>query len=320
MKKIIAAAVATAFVAPAFAADVSVSGTTIFNYITDDRAATGDKVATDDQAITVKATQELSNGMTVTSTFNLVHDGAANDLDNQGSNLTIAGDFGKLGIGDVSGALDATGDWTDISPVFGGYRADGDDMNMNWTLPAIVPNLTINASYSPDGANLAGDDPFSTQGLGGSAYSLTYNMGSVAVYYGSETYDENHGEANVDSYGVKYSSGPIYFAVEVGSGDNMDQSASALSVLQTSATDDKNYDFAGVAGSYKMGDTTLGFEQQTAEEKGTSGNTKVADETTVFVAQSLGGGVTVYAATSTDAGSSAQTDVTRNALGIKFAF
>ena len=319
MKKIIAAAVATALVAPAFAADVTVSGTTIFNYITDDRATKGDKVATDDQAITVKATQELSNGMTVTSAFNLVHDGTGNDLDNQGSNLTVAGSFGKLAIGDVSGALDATGDWTDVSPVFGGYALDGDDMNLNLTLPQLVPNLTINVSYSPDGANLAGDEPFKTEGEGGSAYSLTYTAGSFAVYYGAEKYDEAATqEAATQSYGIKYSAGPIYLALEAGSADDIDQTA--FGTAHATNITNKDMKFMGIAGKYAMGDTTFGFEKQEAEEKGSSANTKRLDETTIFVSQSLGNGVDVYAATSTDEGGPSDTDVTRQAVGIKFAF
>jgi hypothetical protein len=319
MKKIIAAAVATAFVVPAFAADITLSGSMTMEYITDDRSTVGDKLATNDPGINVKATQELANGMTVTSSFSVVHDGASQDLDSQGENLSLAGAFGTVSIGDVSGALDATGDWTDISPVFGGYSLDGDDMNFNWKLPTLVEGLTVNVSYSPDGVNYAGDDPFKTEGEGGSAYSLTYAMGDVSVYYGAEKYDEAATqEAATQSYGLKYSSGPIYVAVEIGSADDIDQTSFGTA----HATDITNKDmkFSGVAASYNMGATTFGFEKQEAEEKGTSGNTKRKDETTVFLNHDLGDGVTVYAATTTDNGGPADTDVTQQAVGIKFAF
>jgi len=319
MKKIIAAAVATAFVAPAFAADVTISGKTVFDYITDDRSTAGDKIAANDQAFTVKASQELENGMSVTSTFNLVHDGTGNDLDNQGSNLAVSGSFGKVAIGDVSGALDATGDWTDVSPVFGGYKLDGDDMNLAWTLPTIVPNLTLAVSYSPDGANYAGDEPFKTEGEGGSAYSATYSAGAFAVYFGAEKYDEAATqEAATQSYGVKYTSGPIYVAIEAGSADDIDQTA--FGTAHATNITNKDMKFMGIAGTYSMGDLTLGFEKQEAEEKGSSANTKRLDETTIFVSQSLGDGVNVYAATSTDEGGPSDTDVTRQAVGISFAF
>jgi len=319
MKKIIALAVAGAFVAPAFAADVTVGGSATYNYVTDDRATLDDKVEGDDVAINFGATQELDNGMTVTATFNLVDD-TTGGLDNQGTNLKVSGAFGTLNIGDVSGAMDAVGDWTDQSPIFGGYRNDGDDMALNYTLPSIIPGVKINASMSPNGANFAGDDPFTTEGEGGTALSLEYTNGAVAVYYGEETYDEAATqEASTSSYGIKYSAGPMYFAVEAGSADNMDQSAS-LGVAHATAISNKSLDFMGIAGTYSMGATKIGFEKQEVEEKAAAGNTKRVDETTLFVSQDLGNGVSVYAATSSDDGGPADTSVERQAIGIKFAF
>jgi len=319
MKKIIAAAVAAAFVAPAFAAEVTVSGALTYNYISSDAASTGDKLENDDNKIVVTATEELANGISVKGNFNLVDD-TTGGLDNQGTSLTLSGAFGSLGLGDVSGALDATGDWTDVSPVFGGYRMDGDDMAIAYTLPAIIPNTTIVASVSPDGANFAGDDPFNTEGEGGNAVSITYSAGAFSVYYGEETYDEaTSQEANTDSMGVKYSSGPIMIAYETGTGTNLDLSAGTYPAHATASTDIKA-DFTGLAGVYTMGDTKIGFEMQKIEDKSSSTTVDRLDETTVFVSQSLGGGVSVYAATSSDNGGPDDTDLTRNALGVSFAF
>jgi len=324
MKKIIALAVASAFVAPAFAADVSVSGAITYNYISSDAAATGDKVESDDNKVVFTATEELANGMSVKGNFNLVDD-TTGGLDNQGTSLTLSGEFGKLALGDVSGALDATGDYTDVSPVFGGYRMDGDDMAISYTLPALIPNVTVVGSVSPDGANFAGDDPFNTEGEGGSSVSVTYSAGAFSVYYGTETYDEDVQPAvaqvaDTDSMGVKYSSGPIMVAFETGSGKNMDLSAGTFPAHATALTD-VDVDFTGVAGTYSMGDTKIGFEMQKIEDKTTPTSvTNRLDETTLFVTQSLGGGVSVYAATSSDEGGEDDTDVTRNAVGISFAF
>jgi len=319
MKKIIAVAVATAFVAPAFAAEVTLSGALTYNYITSDAANTGDKLENDDNKIVVTATEELANGISVTGNFNLVDD-TTSGLDNQGTSLTLSGEFGSLGLGDVSGALDATGDYTDVSPVFGGYRMDGDDMAIAYTLPAIIPNVKIVASVSPDGANFAGDDPFNTEGEGGNAVSVTYSAGAFSVYYGEETYDEaGSQEANTDSMGVKYSSGPIMIAFETGTGTNLDLAASTFPAYATALTNIKA-DFTGLAGVYTMGDTKLGFEMQKIEDKSSATTVDRLDETTVFVSQSLGGGVSVYAATSSDNGGPSDTDLTRNALGVSFAF
>jgi len=319
MKKIIAVAVATAFVAPAFAAEVTLSGALTYNYISTDAANTGDKLENDDNKIVVTATEELANGISVTGNFNLVDD-TTSGLDNQGTSLTLSGEFGSLGLGDVSGALDATGDYTDVSPVFGGYRMDGDDMAIAYTLPAIIPNVKIVASVSPDGANFAGDDPFNTEGEGGNAVSVTYSAGAFSVYYGEETYDEaGSQEANTDSMGVKYSSGPIMIAFETGTGTNLDLSAGTFPAYATALTNIKA-DFSGLAGVYTMGDTKLGFEMQKIEDKSSATTVDRLDETTVFVSQSLGGGVSVYAATSSDNGGPSDTDLTRNALGVSFAF
>jgi len=319
MKKIIAVAVATAFVAPAFAAEVTLSGALTYNYITSDAANTGDKLENDDNKIVVTATEELANGISVTGNFNLVDD-TTSGLDNQGTSLTLSGEFGSLGLGDVSGALDATGDYTDVSPVFGGYRMDGDDMAIAYTLPAIIPNVKIVASVSPDGANFAGDDPFNTEGEGGNSVSVTYSAGAFSVYYGEETYDEaGSQEANTDSMGVKYSSGPIMIAFETGTGTNLDLAASTFPAYATALTNIKA-DFTGLAGVYTMGDTKLGFEMQKIEDKSSATTVDRLDETTVFVSQSLGGGVSVYAATSSDNGGPSDTDLTRNALGVSFAF
>jgi len=319
MKKIIAAAVATAFVTPAFAADVSVSGAITYNYISQDTAGTGDKVESDDNKVVFGASQELSNGMSVTGTFNLVDD-TTGGLDNQGTNLTLSGEFGTIALGDVSGALDATGDYTDVSPVFGGYRMDGDDMAISYTLPAVIPNVKIVASTSPDGANFAGDDPFTTEGEGGNAVSVTYSAGAVSVYYGEETYDEAMAqEASTKSFGIKYSAGPIMVAVESGSASDIDQAAGTFPAHATALTS-QDIDVMGVAGTYTMGQTTLGFETQQMEEKGATVTTKRLDERTLFVKQDLGDGVSVYAATSTDEGGPADTAVTRSAVGVSFSF
>jgi len=319
MKKIIAAAVATAFVAPAFAADVTLSGALTYNYISTDKANTGDKVSNDDNKIVVTATEELANGISVKGNFNLVDD-TTGGLDNQGTSLTLSGAFGTLGLGDVSGALDATGDYTDVSPIFGGYRMDGDDMAIAYTLPAIIPNVKIVASVSPDGANFAGDDPFNTEGEGGNAVSVTYSAGSFSVYYGEETYDEAASqEANTDSMGVKYSSGPIMVAYETGTGTNLDLAAGTFPAHATALTNIKA-DFTGLAGVYTMGDTKIGFEMQKIEDKSSSTTVDRLDESTFFVTQSLGGGVSVYAATTSDDGGTGDTNVTRNAVGVSFAF
>jgi hypothetical protein len=319
MKKIIAAAVATAFVAPAFAADISVGGALTYNYITTNKTLTDDKVAADDTIITVKASEELANGMSVTGTINVVNDGPKDqDVDMQGSNLAISGSFGKLVVGDTSGAADATGDWTDVSPVFGGFDADGIDATVAYTLPTMVEGLQLMLSTSPKGANSTGDGDLDTEGLGGNSYSATYSMGAFSAYVANDTYDAAADqETDRDTYGIKYSAGPVMLVLEQGKAKNASIAANSM-VAYTTAISDKSIKYSAMAGTYAIGDTKVGFETQKIEEDDTS--TTRQDETTVFVTHSLGGGVSVYAATTEDKGGADDTAISQQAVGVKFAF
>jgi len=321
MKKIIAAAVAAAFVAPAFAADVSLSGALTYNYISSNEAGVDDKVAEDDPIVKVTATEELANGMSVVGTLNIVNDGATTqDVDMQGTNLAISGEFGKLVVGDTSGAADATGDWTDLSPVFGGFDADGIDAQLAYTLPTLVEGLTLMVSQSPNGANATGDGDLSTEGLGGQSYSATYTNGSVSVYVANDTFDATTTqETDRDSYGIKYASGPFMLAYEAASSSNATVTAASLIAHGTAVTN-SNVDYTAFGGTYSFGDTTVGFESQKIEQDSASVTTTRQDETTMFVSQSMGGGLTVYAAISEDKGGPADTAIEQSAVGVKFAF
>ena len=125
MKKLVALAVAGAFIAPVYAADISVSGEVEFTYTT----ATGaDPVmASAENAITVTATEEI-NGIAVTAA--VVMDEDANYDGGSGDGGTLSLKFASglaLGFGDKAGAMDSVGDYTDVSPVLGAFAGDGGD-------------------------------------------------------------------------------------------------------------------------------------------------------------------------------------------------
>ena len=261
MKKIIALAVASAFVAPAYAADVSVSGFVGYFYQTTDSAE--DTVNTNEQAITVSGTEEY-NGVTVTGTVNIVDD--TGDLDSQGTNLAIAGEFGKLELGDVSGALDATGDWTDVSPQGGAYAGDGSNMAINYVLPTIAPGLTIEASISPAGDSNVGEDHSLVDDA--SAFSVTYDAGRFQVYAGSES---EGSVREMDSYGIKGSVSGVSFAYEAAD--------------ETDSTGDTR-DITGMMVSYSMGDTTVMYESQ--EEKNETDSQFQQKETVLSIVHNFG--------------------------------
>jgi len=289
MKKIIAVAVAGAFAAPVMAADVTVSGNLEYVFVSDDQANTSDFVA-EDAVVSIGASSELANGMTISSSINIENtdESASATTPDGGNNVTIGGDFGTLAIGDVSGGMDAVGDYTDVAAYFGGFDADGDDAAF-----ALTPNLGIAGlkaviSATPEGA---------VGNAEGTSYGIEYKVGSFAAYYGK---DETAAAASQQSSaGVKYSADGIMVAYETGESP---QSASG------------KVEFKGVAATYTMGDLQFGIEMQEQKDDGTVDS----DETTLSATYNLGGGASVYIVNTGDDKTSTKLDKT--ALGINFAF
>jgi len=318
MKKIIALAVAGAFVAPAMAADISVSGGLTYAYTQSDKTGTGDTLNADDNQVAFTATSETANGYSVSGTFKVVDD-ATGETDHQGTALTISGPFGTLGLGDNSGALDATGDYTDMAYWFGGYNMDGNDMAMAYTLPTLVEGLTIRASMSPEGNNyIAGgettDVAGTAEGLEATAVSVTYSVGDISIYYGEEEVDRAAGQTTTNkSYGIKYSAGAVTVAAESGSTDN------SAAVTNSDIADGDDVEYKGLAASYTMGDITLAYEMQQMEEKNVAAQRWI-DENTFSVSTDLGGGLSAGVATTSNDSTDADKKFDRTAVVVKYAF
>lgn len=294
MKKIIALAVAGAFVSPAAFAEVTVGGEIEYTMIMEDN--TDDRISDSDNLIFVQSTEELPNGMTVTGRMNIVNDteAGAGSLDNQGTSLTLSGDFGSLAIGDVGGASDATGDWTDVGPTGGGFGADGDDHAIALTLPA-MSGFTVRASFAPDGANTIGEGDGDVSPEGGSAVSITY-AGPVDLYYAQQ--EDAATNLKDSAYGIRGTFAGVSLAYESAS----EQAASG-----------NDNDVTGFSATYTMGDIVIGGEKQ--EEK-IEGADATVDLTLLFVEYNLGP-VDIYAATlGTDV--SGDNDETR--FGVEYNF
>jgi len=266
MKKIIAAAVAAAFVTPAFAAEVSVSGEIEYVYTATD--GSDDAITDSDNLIKVTATEE-TNGFTTVATFVVLNDtsDSALDLQNDGGNIAITTPQGAtFTMGDTSGALDAVGDYTDMAPAGGGFNFDGTDSALSLALPTFN-GLTVIASSSPDTVS---DISNGNSGVGAdmSSVSAKYNFGPGELYYGQEEV----GSTSIDAYGVKYSMQGLTVAYERGDLDTGTQTTS--------------FTGSGFAASYAMGDIVLIAESQTKKAKsGTTGN---VDETVFAIEYNLG--------------------------------
>jgi len=289
MKKIIAAAVASAFVAPAFAADITISGASEAIFI-DNAGTTSTQI---DQVFSVKATTELQNGMTVSTDINMGADSTGETgLFNEGGNsLTISGAFGKIDIGDTSGAVDAIDDITESAKELG-VGSGGNDAAVLWTLPTLAEGLTVNLSMNTD-ENTADSDVNTAKKANGA--SVKYSNSGVTVGYGVNDYDSNVEEA---IYNASYSMSGVTVAMES---------------LKDTAADGSETKTSNFGITYSTGALMLGYETQ---EKKSGGS--VTNEYNVVTAQySMGGGVTAYIETYED---TKTVDSDKAAFGLEFKF
>jgi hypothetical protein len=283
MKKIIAAAVAAAFVVPAYAADITISGEMEMTYVS---PSTGTDAATNaDNVITVTASDEI-DGVTVTATIIMDQDAVFDQAGGDGSNMSVSANGVTLSMGDVAGGMDAVGDYTDIAPAYGGFNLDGNDHSFAVSLPSIA-GLNITASMSPEaGFDGASDDE---TGLG-----VSYSFPNGQVYFGTEdTATETH-----TAVGIRYSMNGFYVAYERGEDDN---GAAA------------DTEITGFAVSYRMGDIEVGMESQ---EITPDGGAATEDETVAYIQYHMGP-VDLYVAQLSDDANAANEGTT---VGIEYGF
>jgi hypothetical protein len=281
MKKIIAAAVATAFVAPVFAADVTLTGGTDFYYKdVDGVTSTG----FDSDAFTIKATTETAAGIAVSVDFNITSEGE----DDGSASVDLSGDFGKIELGDTSNAADKFDDMTDVDVVVGPSLA-GSDAAIGWTLPTMVEGLTVYLSHSAD----ASDDE-AGQTAAHTGYAAKYAMGPVSVAYGKADADVNSADQAYVGASATFQGVTVMYE-EMTNGDS------------TAETVEEAFGL-----SYSMGDMTINFVQ----EETTAGGAVTSDITFVGVKYSLGGGVTAFA----EQASNDTNDSDATAVGVSVSF
>jgi hypothetical protein len=264
MKKIIATAVAAAFAVPVYAADITISGDQEFSW----QSNNGRTTASLDGDFNVKASTETANGLSISADINIGEEAQ----DDGGASLTIKGPFGTVDLGDTSSAVDAIDDTTDFGYVLtqGSPNQDG---SVLWTLPSMVPGLTVYVSASADTSDGAAQDSAATVAPATDAHTgvaIKYSVGGLSVRYGQN--DNDNGSENA-LVAVTYGMGGLSVAVETHT---------------ATAADGTEVDTETVGVSYSMGDLTAAVETM---EDGTD------DFTTLGVHYSLGGGVTAFVET-----------------------
>ena len=313
MKKIIAAAVAAAFVAPAFAADVSVSGDVEFTY-TDSN--TKQNFESGDQDVTVTGSEELSNGMTVSASLEM--DGSDTGMASDAV-LTITSGAVTFSIGDAATRADAMFDEKSTVAEKGGEDSIATDENSlgnsHTATISISPaeGLTVAASlgtvkYVKAATAKTANSNQTTLEVEGkepadvNSYAAQYSAAGFSV---AMAVTDKDGESDSQNYlGASYTNGPIYVAYESIEGNEFDKDIEVKNL--------------GASYDYGMGKVFV----ESGEEENTSDG--AITETVAFGASyKLGGAVNLYIVANnveaTDS-SGTKTDDDQTIVGVEYAF
>ena len=290
MKKIIAAAVAAAFVAPVMAADVTIGGDVTITFAETDGADTGSVSSSD---ILVSVSEELDNGMTVGFYNDLEFDENSGNGDSD-LELSLSGAFGEVTMGDDADAgYNEFDNKTDVAE-------SGLDTGID---PGVDADVFV--QYKP---NLGVDGLSVAIGMGAGTvneeivgYGIQYSAAGFAIAFGSADAD---GVSNNGSHvSASYATGPFYAAVD--KYDNYD-----------GVEDDE---VTALAFTYNYGPGKIYYESKKVEDGG--GNPDL--DTVIYGASyMIGGRVNTFVQTqNAESGTSLPlTDTDTMTVGVEYAF
>jgi hypothetical protein len=292
MKKIIALAVAGAFVAPAMAVEVNISGEVETTYTSSDGTA---NMSQGTQDIKVSFSDTLANGMTVSG---YVLNDSANGTVTQDSALTISGDFGSFQIGkDAGKGGDQFDDVSDVASGGSGADAEIDDGVSTSASAMYTPNLGVDGLTATIGYASASTGS-NTEVLG---YGLKYDTGVVSLAYGAmDSDDSTLKTATIASATMKM--GPVFVGVD---------SSSKIAGVDGD-------DSVAIGVTYTMGDIIFAYETMTIEDDSNLDST----DTVFDITYNVGAGLQVYVSADKNetATSSAVTAVDSTILGVEYKF
>ena len=301
MKKIIALAVASAFVAPAFAADVTVSGDVEFFYVDSDTVQEFDS---GDQDVVVAASEEMDNGVTVTVSLEMDgnEDGMASD-----AVLTLSSGPVAFEIGDAAtAAINTFDEKSDVAEQggTGGANDDSTKSGISVTHTAAitltpVEGLSLKGSLSTikgakaKAATLTGSEQTTlavaaADSTDVTSFAVQYSAMGVTVAYGSA--EKEGDDDNATSTGFSIAQGPFYVGYEImknyGFADGKDVTNAGVSYdygmgkafYETGDVDDGTDKTETVAYgvSYKMGSVNLYLLQNQVDDGTTEDDQTIA--------------------------------------------
>jgi hypothetical protein len=283
MKKIIALAVATAFVAPVMAADVTLTGDVEYK-VSNKAGVTGGSVGDSDFKISFS---EETGGLSVSGYLDFEEATSATD---PASALVIAGSFGTVSVGDdIGSAVGSFDEITDKAEAGGGGSDAGGDLT----------NKTIGVKYAVptgvEGLNLHVGTEFgnTTTEEQSTSFAVQYTVGAITGFYGSDDADDAE---PINAYGLSGTFGPIYVAYET--------------INNVSGVLDDEHTGVAIVYNYGMGNVTY----ETNETEDASAGTKT-EQNALSISYQLGA-VNTYVAMS-DTGSTSDDTTT---VGVEYAF
>ena len=296
MKKIIALAVASAFVAPAFAADVTVSGDVEYFY-TDKNA--GSAFNSGDQDVVVTASEDLGNGMSVTASLEMdgdSHNGADTATETtmgSDSSLTISGDGFSLQIGDATDTAVEAFDEVSDKAEQGGTSGDSAVSTEHSALLKVMPMENVTVALSTGTVNDAADATSYTV----NSYAVQFGVMGATIAYGVA--DNENEEKNLSTLSFSYAAGPVSIGYE--------------SISNKAYVDKDDQTNLGVA--YAYGNGNLFVESGELKDDSASETT----ETTAFGVSYKLGAVNTYVV-SNSVSTTGATDDDQTIIGVEYAF
>jgi len=301
MKKIIAAAVATAFVAPAFAADITISGDVEYTMSTQGSNTMG---KTGDADFFITASEDLGNGLSVTAYVGFDDATTTSAQADRESKLTISGDFGSVAVGNDAG--DAIGSYDEVADVAeagaGSTLNDGfsSTNGIVFTPNTGVEGLNFAISYTADNDTATGNDT-------AASYAIQYDLGVAKVFYGS--IDEEGANFNASIMGASGSFGPIYVGAE-----RVKNPGATITTAGTGQQEGDTLTNVGITYDYGVG--KLAYE--TNNYKDDNASTYDSTKTSMSASYKIGS-VNTYIAVSTSETNAVEAEDTTT-FGVEYAF
>ena len=191
----------------AASADISVSASSSFNYVTTNGGAEAaeDRDVNTQVDVGISAARTLDNGMSVTAMIGLDEASAGQSADGDDAGMTISGDFGTVAMGgsasDTLGAMS-----TDVT------ADEGWDLHANYIDPANehVPHMDVSVALpSISGLNVVvGMVDGATAAADGSGFGASYSTtGDMPITISYASYSTGAANSEVSSIGASVTAG-----------------------------------------------------------------------------------------------------------------